>query len=218
MAGDAGADQGLVDDELEGKADQDRCEGGQPRPLCRLPDGRGRHPTADVPGDFAMSNSANATAVAIVGAGYVADFYARTLPNHKGIRLAGVYDCDEPRSARFGSRYSVPVFQSLDAVLRSREIPIFVNLTHPISHLVVSRRRLLAGKDVCSGNDLGTADRDAAILPRGADDVGVRLDSEPCNHRGEARETAWKGVRGGLIRRVVVACAVLDDGWGLHLR
>src|SRR6516162_2231917 len=85
-----------------------------------------------------MSNSANATAVAIVGAGYVADFYARTLPNHKGIRLAGVYDCDEARSARFGSRYSVPVFQSLDAVLRSREIPIVVNLTNPRSHFGVS--------------------------------------------------------------------------------
>ena len=24
-----------------------------PRPLCRLPDGRGRHPAANVPGDFA---------------------------------------------------------------------------------------------------------------------------------------------------------------------
>ncbi len=42
-AGDAGADQGLVADEPEGKADQDWREGRSPRPLCRLPDGRGRH-------------------------------------------------------------------------------------------------------------------------------------------------------------------------------
>jgi hypothetical protein len=27
-------------------------KGRQARPLCRLPDGRGRHPTADVPGDY----------------------------------------------------------------------------------------------------------------------------------------------------------------------
>ncbi len=40
-AGDAGADQGLVADEPQGKADQDRREGRQPRPLCRLPDGGG---------------------------------------------------------------------------------------------------------------------------------------------------------------------------------
>src|SRR5882724_12535624 len=41
-AGDAGADQGLVADEPEGKADQDRREDRQPWPLCRVSDGRSR--------------------------------------------------------------------------------------------------------------------------------------------------------------------------------
>jgi hypothetical protein len=41
--GDAGADQGLVADEPEGEADQDRREGRQPRALCGVPDGRGRN-------------------------------------------------------------------------------------------------------------------------------------------------------------------------------
>src|SRR5499427_4433106 len=61
-AGDAGADQGLVADESEGQADQDRREGRQPRPLCRLPDGRGRHPTANVPGDSAADSGTAAAA------------------------------------------------------------------------------------------------------------------------------------------------------------
>src|SRR5262245_55618208 len=61
-AGDAGADQGLVADESEGQADQDRREGRQPRPLCRLPDGRGRHPTANVPGDSAARRGTAAAA------------------------------------------------------------------------------------------------------------------------------------------------------------
>jgi Transposase DDE domain group 1 len=52
-AGDARPDQGLVTDKLEGQADQDRRESREPRPLCRLPNGRGRHPTANVSGDFA---------------------------------------------------------------------------------------------------------------------------------------------------------------------
>ena len=34
----------------------------QPRPLCRLPDGRGRHPTANVPGDFAADRGTTAAA------------------------------------------------------------------------------------------------------------------------------------------------------------
>lgn len=42
-AGDASADQGLAADEPERETHQDRREGSQPRPLCRLPDGRGRH-------------------------------------------------------------------------------------------------------------------------------------------------------------------------------
>src|SRR5262249_46897461 len=61
-AGDAGADQGLVADESEGKADQDRRESGEPRPVCCLPDGRGRHPTANVPGDFAIDRGTTTAA------------------------------------------------------------------------------------------------------------------------------------------------------------
>ena len=38
-AGNTRTDQGLVADEPEGKADQDRREGRQPRPLRRIPDG-----------------------------------------------------------------------------------------------------------------------------------------------------------------------------------
>ena len=52
-AGDARTDQGLVADELEGEADQDRRKGGEPWTLRCLSDGGGRHPTASVPGDFA---------------------------------------------------------------------------------------------------------------------------------------------------------------------
>src|SRR5262249_10397714 len=61
-AGDAGVDQGLVADDLEGQADQDRREGGEPRSLCYLPDGRGRHRTANVPGDFAAHRGSTAAA------------------------------------------------------------------------------------------------------------------------------------------------------------
>src|SRR5262245_41322589 len=60
--GDAGADQGLVTDAPEGEADQDRREGREPRPLRRLPDGRGCHPTANVPGDFAAHRGTTAAA------------------------------------------------------------------------------------------------------------------------------------------------------------
>src|SRR5262249_54365264 len=49
---------------LKGQADQDRRESREPRPLCRLPDGRGRHRTANVPGDFAADRRTAAEAAA----------------------------------------------------------------------------------------------------------------------------------------------------------
>src|SRR5262245_15612562 len=61
-AGDTRADQGLVADEPEGEADQDRREGGEPRTLCRLPNGGGRHPTTNVPGYTAADRGTTAAA------------------------------------------------------------------------------------------------------------------------------------------------------------
>ena len=61
-AGNARANYGVIADELEGEADQDRREGGEPRPLCCLPDGRGRHRTANVRGDFAADRRTTAAA------------------------------------------------------------------------------------------------------------------------------------------------------------
>src|SRR5947209_5830090 len=63
-AGDARADQGLVADKPEGEADQNRREGGEPRSLRRLPDGRGRYPRTNVPGDFAADRGIAAAASA----------------------------------------------------------------------------------------------------------------------------------------------------------
>jgi hypothetical protein len=52
----------LVADEPEGKADQDWREGRQPRPLCRLPDGRGRHSEKPVHRHPAAGRRTTATA------------------------------------------------------------------------------------------------------------------------------------------------------------
>src|SRR5437016_9972171 len=62
-----GADQGLVADELEGEADQDRREGGEPRTLRRLPNGGGRHPTTNVPGDSAADRGTTAATTTRAG-------------------------------------------------------------------------------------------------------------------------------------------------------
>jgi len=54
---------GSVTDKLEGQADQDRRESREPRPLY----GRGRHPTANVPGDFAAHGETPVAATTSAG-------------------------------------------------------------------------------------------------------------------------------------------------------
>src|SRR6202049_3996757 len=52
----------VVADQLAREADQDRRQGRQPRPVCDLPDGRGRGAAADVPGNPVADRPAAGTA------------------------------------------------------------------------------------------------------------------------------------------------------------
>jgi len=64
---DAGADQGMVADNAQGKADQDRRQGNRSRPLIRWPDGGGSHSTRPVRGHFADDRRISATATYVNG-------------------------------------------------------------------------------------------------------------------------------------------------------
>ena len=65
--GDAGADQVLITEDLEGEAHQDRRKGREPPAATRLPDGRGRHPVTIVPGDIAAHRTTAAEATTSAG-------------------------------------------------------------------------------------------------------------------------------------------------------
>jgi predicted dehydrogenase len=54
---------------------------------------------------------------AMVGCGYVAEFYAKTLPNHRNLELAEVFDNDPERSRHSAKRYGVRCYSSLEEVL-----------------------------------------------------------------------------------------------------
>jgi hypothetical protein len=112
-AGDARADQRLVADEPEGGADQDRREGGEARSLRRVSDGRGRHPTADVPRDFAadFGTTAAATTSASVRRSIVMRSQAidgRSAPAQLTSRISLNFQSNgrrSPRSGRGGRRF-----------------------------------------------------------------------------------------------------------------
>lgn len=150
--------------------------------------------------------------VAFVGCGYVADFYARTMSEHPGLQLVGVFDRDASRSARFSKHHGVPAWPSLEALLADDRVAIVANLTNPESHYDVSRVALEAGRHVYSEKPLAMDVARARELVDLSRDRGRLLSSAPCSVLGETAQTVWKALREERVGRVRLVYAELDDG------
>lgn len=150
--------------------------------------------------------------IAIVGCGYVADFYLTTLPNHPELELLGITDRDEDRAARFAAHHSVRRFRDLGELLADDRVQLVVNLTNPRSHYEVSKVALEAGKHVYTEKPLATDWSQAVALVEEAEHRGLQIASAPCTMLGESAQTLWKAVREGAIGKIHLAYAELDDG------
>jgi predicted dehydrogenase len=150
--------------------------------------------------------------IAIVGCGFVADFYMKTLPIHSALELTGVMDRNQDRATRFSSYHSVPVYGSLDELLEDRKVELVLNLTNPRSHFEVSKACLLAGKHVHSEKPLAMSVAQAEELVNLAEERGVGIASAPSRLLGETAQTMWKALRDGAIGKTWLAYAEMDDG------
>lgn len=152
------------------------------------------------------------TRIAMVGCGFVADFYGGTLPLHPELELIGVMDRDGSRAARFASRHGVQVYTSLEALLQDPRLEVVVNLTNPESHFAISKASLEAGKHVFSEKPLAMVLAEAEELVAMAEKRGLMLASAPCSILGESAQALGKALGKGDIGQVRVVYAELDDG------
>jgi predicted dehydrogenase len=150
--------------------------------------------------------------IAIVGCGFVADYYMRTLSNYPELVVAGVMDRNSEAASRFAAFYRVPVYQSLGELLRDPGVSIVLNLTNPRSHFEVSKAILEAGKHVYSEKPLAMVFEEAEALVRLAESRGLHLISAPCSVLGETAQTIWKALRNNVIGPVRLVYAELDGG------
>jgi predicted dehydrogenase len=150
--------------------------------------------------------------IAIVGCGFVADYYLATLVNYPELHLAGVFDRDEERLGRFASFHGVSRFRSYEELLADRSVELVVNLTNPSSHHQVSLAALMAGKHVYSEKPLAMSFQEAEQLVALAENRGLRIVSAPCTVLGEAAQTMWKALRDGRIGTPRLVYAEMDDG------
>ncbi|MGF1478681.1 MAG: Gfo/Idh/MocA family protein [Cyanophyceae cyanobacterium] len=150
--------------------------------------------------------------IAIVGCGFVADYYLSTLPLHPELELVGVMDRNQERAARCAARRSLFHYRSLEELLADERVELVLNLTNPSSHFSVSWACLAADKHVYSEKPLGMTLAEAEQLVALAEQRGLSLASAPCNVLSETAQTVWKALREGAVGSVRLVYAEMDDG------
>ena len=150
--------------------------------------------------------------IAIVGCGFVADFYMTTLPNYPHISVKGIFDRDKERQTRFAKHYSLSEYDSMDQLLADDDVNIVLNLTNPKSHFELSKASLSAGKHVYSEKPLSMDMQEAQELVDLAEEKGLQLSGAPCSVLSECAQTIWKQLREDSIGKVRLVYAELDDG------
>jgi predicted dehydrogenase len=150
--------------------------------------------------------------IALVGCGWVADYYMATLPNHPGLEVAGAHDRDPARLRSFCAFHGIPAYPDLAALLADPSVGLVLNLTNPRSHFEISDAALRAGKSVYSEKPLGMTMAEAEALVALAAERGLGLAAAPCNHLGAPVLALAAELRAGRAGRVLMAQAEMDDG------
>lgn len=149
--------------------------------------------------------------VAIVGCGFVADYYMATLADHPGLRCVSAMDVSADAARRFGAYWKLPVFADAAALLAGPAFDMVLNLTNPEAHYEVSRLFLEAGKHVYSEKPFAMDFDDAVALVRLAGERGLRIASAPCIHLSEAVQTLRREIDDGRIGKPLLVYAEMDD-------
>ena len=150
--------------------------------------------------------------IGIVGCGFVADLYMRTAFNYSNFKISGVTDKIKERASNFAQHYSVPFYESLDALLSDPKIDVILNLTNPHSHYEVSKAALLSGKHVYCEKPMAMELEQAKELKEISEEKNLIFSNAPCSLHSSAAQTLWKAIREDKIGEVKLVYAEMDDG------
>jgi predicted dehydrogenase len=160
---------------------------------------------------LAEAGSSGVMDVAVIGCGFVADYYMATLPEHPGLRVVAAMDIVPAQVARFCAFWKVPTYHDLDSLMAGARFDMVLNLTNPDAHFEVSRYFLQAGKHVYSEKPFTLKLEDGQALVDLAERQGVRIGAAPCIHLSEAVQAMKRAIGEGAIGRPLLAYAEMDD-------
>lgn len=150
--------------------------------------------------------------IGIVGCGYIANYYATTMPNHPELEIVGVTDLNQERAVKFAEFYHVIHFETIEDMLNDDSISIVLNCTNPESHYAVSSAALKAGKHVYTEKPMGINFEEARKLVKLAKENELYIASAPSILLGEYPQGIMKALKDKKIGKPILAYAQLDDG------
>jgi predicted dehydrogenase/nucleoside-diphosphate-sugar epimerase len=114
--------------------------------------------------------------VALLGAGYIADWHALALQSVDGVELAAVCDPVQTRVEALARKFGVSkVYGSLEEMMASETLDAVHVLTPPDRHFEAARAALDAGVDVFVEKPMCASAEDCDALVRLAEERGLRL-------------------------------------------
>lgn len=154
------------------------------------------------------------TAFSIIGCGFVADLYMRSLALYPDASIGAVYDRDLTRSREFCAHWNLKPSANLDDFFRATpKDAIVLNLTNPASHFEISKICLENGFHVYSEKPLALVMDQAQALCDLAQKRGLQIGAAPCSFLGEAAQTLGHAIRNGVAGTPRLIYAELDDGF-----
>lgn len=159
--------------------------------------------TPEVTPERSFALRANAPVrVALVGAGYVAQFHRDVLTEMPGIELIAVCDADAERARAAARQWGVPNAVTSVAELAGLGIDVAHVLVPPDLHVPVARQLLEAGIGVLVEKPLALSSAEARELQALADRLGLPLGVNHNNVHHPAFARLLEHVRAGRVGRV----------------
>lgn len=152
------------------------------------------------------------TRFAIVGTGFVADYYMTTLANYPDLEVACVYDRDPARLSAFAAFHKVKAAAGLDEALAESGVAIVINLTTPESHYEINCAAIAAGKHIYCEKPLGMSHDEAADVVARAKAAGLTVCGAPANALSPACGLVASLIENGRIGKPRLAYAEMEDG------
>jgi len=141
--------------------------------------------------------------VALLGAGYIADWHAQGLQSVDGVQLVAVCDRFQAKSEALSLKFGVPgVYRSLEEMLAAEKLDTVHILTPPDRHFEAARTVLEAGVNIFLEKPMCSAAADCEALVQLAQERGLRLGVGHNFLFAEIYEQLRRDVKSGVLGQI----------------